>query len=219
MRFRHLFGWQILSVRFHLPFDFKDTMKLFYHPAACSLAVHIALIETDLPFELVSITRDKRTSDNRDYHSINPHGFVPALEFEDGAVLSEALANLVYIAETTGKLLPKDGPTRWIAIATLSFMTTEIHGNFKPLWKRHSEIQQEIGRQSLVTHFASLAIQLDNRPVIAGDEFTIADVYLFVMLRWARTFAIEISNSLDAYFDRIRKTPSVTHALSEEGLE
>ena len=83
-------------------------MNLFYHPGACSLAVHIALAETGLAYQLVSISRDKRTSDGRDFLKINPKGFVPALELDDGRVLAEALAVLVYVAQRAGELLPEE---------------------------------------------------------------------------------------------------------------
>ncbi|MGG1947455.1 glutathione S-transferase C-terminal domain-containing protein [Trinickia sp. NRRL B-1857] len=193
-------------------------MKLFYHPGACSLAVHIALIEADLPFELVSITRDKRTADGRDLLSLNPHGFVPTLELDDGNVLSEALANLVYIAERTEKLLPKDGLVRWHAIEALSFMTTELHGNFKPLWKRAPESEQTRAKQILTRHFAALAAQLGDKSFVTGAQATIADLYLFVMVRWAKTYDIEVPNLFDAYFSRMQERASVKQALAEEGL-
>lgn len=193
-------------------------MKLFYHPGACSLAVHIALIEAGLPFELVSISRDKRTGDGRDFLDLNPHGFVPTLELDDGNVLSEALANLVYIAERTGRLLPKEGPVRWHAIEAVSFMTTELHGGFKPLWKRAPEAEQTAAKQILTRRFAALAAQLGDKPFVTGVHITIADPYLYVMLRWARTHGIVVPKLLDAYYGRMHERPSVEKALTGEGL-
>jgi glutathione S-transferase len=84
-------------------------MNLYYAPAACSLADHIALIEADVRFKLIRVGRDKQTEDGRDFTSINPKGYTPALELDDGTILTENLTILLYIAETTGKLLAKDG--------------------------------------------------------------------------------------------------------------
>jgi glutathione S-transferase len=155
-------------------------MKLFYHPGACSLAVHIALVEAQMPYELVSITMDKRTSDGRDFTKINPKGFIPALERDDGSVLAEALAILVYVAHQGGTLLPEDGPLRWEALEATSFMTTEVHGNFKPFWKNATQGEKDKARQLLFAHFATIADQLGDRPFLLGDRMTIADPYLFV---------------------------------------
>ncbi len=91
-------------------------MNLFYNPGACSLAVHIALAETAMSYKLVTINRDKQTADGRDFTKINPKGFIPALELDDGTVLAESLAILVYIAHRSGRLLPEDGPVRWQAL-------------------------------------------------------------------------------------------------------
>lgn len=193
-------------------------MKLFYHPGACSLAVHIALIEADLPFELVSITRDKRTADGRNLLDLNPHGFVPTLELDDANVLCEALANLVYIAERTGKLLPQDGLERLRAIEALSFMTTELHGGFKPLWKRAPESEQTTAKQVLTERFAVFAAQVGDKSFVTGPQITIADPYLFVMLRWAQTHGVEVPEVFDAYGSRMQARPSVKQALAEEGL-
>jgi glutathione S-transferase len=91
-------------------------MNLIYFPGACSLADHIALIEAGLPYKLISINRDKQTDDGRDFLAINPKGYVPALELDDGTVLTENLAILCYIATQSGKLLPKYGMTHWRAL-------------------------------------------------------------------------------------------------------
>jgi glutathione S-transferase len=193
-------------------------MNLFYHPGACSLAVHIALVEAGMPYRLVSITRDKRTSDGRDFMKLNPNGFVPALERDDGTVLAEALAILVYIAHEAGTLLPEDGPVRWAALEATSFMTTEIHGNFKPFWKDATQAEKDKARQMLLKHFNTVADQLGDRRFLLGDRMTIADPYLFVMGMWASKHGIEVSARLQTYFDRMKQVPSVARALAEEGL-
>lgn len=193
-------------------------MNLFYHPGACSLAVHIALIEAGMSYQLVSITRDKRTSDGRDFLKINPKGFIPALERDDGTVLAEALAILVYIAHQAGTLLPEDGSVRWEALEATSFMTTEIHGNFKPFWKNATQAEKDKARELLDKHFTTVAEQLGDRPFLLGERMTIADPYLFVMLRWAVTHGIEVPPQFDAYFARMKQVPCVARALAEEGI-
>ena len=193
-------------------------MNLFYHPGACSLAVHIALAEVGMSYRLVSITRDKQTSDGRDFMKINPKGFVPALELDDGTVLAESLAILVYIAQQSGALLPESGPVRWQALEATSFMTTEIHGNLKPFWKNATQAEKDAARQMLVKHFAILADQLGARQFLIGDRITIADPYLFVMLMWAGRHGIEVSERFETYSARMKAIPSCARALAEEGL-
>ncbi len=193
-------------------------MNLFYSPGACSLAVHIALAETGMSYKLVSINRDKQTADGRDFTKINPKGFIPALELDDGTVLAESLAILVYIAHQSGKLLPEDGPVRWQALEATSFMTTEIHGNFKPFWKHATQPEKDKAREMLVKHFGTIADELGDKPFLTGDQMTIADPYLYVMLTWAAKHGIEVSARFESYAAQMKKMPSVARALAEEGL-
>jgi glutathione S-transferase len=120
----------------------------------------------------VTINMQKRTSDGRDFMKINPKGFVPALEFDDGTVLAESLAILVYIAHQAGALLPEDGLVRWKTLEATSFMTTEIHGNFKPFWKNAPQAEKGKARELLVKHFAIIAEALGNRPFLTGNRMT-----------------------------------------------
>lgn len=193
-------------------------MILYYAPGACSLANHIALIEVGLPYKLVSVGRDKRTDDGRDFRTINPKGYTPALEFDDGAILTENLAILAYIAELTGKLLPKQGLVRWRALEATSFMTTEVHGNFKPFFYDVAQTEKDKARQVLDTRFATIAKQLGDKPFLVSDQMTIADPYLFVMLMWAGMFEIAQPERLNGYFARMKAVPSVARALAKEGL-
>src|ERR1700749_1847712 len=109
-------------------------MILYYAPGGCSLADHIALIEAGLPCTLVKVDRDKRTEDGRDFGTINPKGYLPALELKAGTILTENLAILAYSAHQSGALLPADGVDRWRALEAISFMTTEFHPNFRPFF-------------------------------------------------------------------------------------
>ncbi|PWC34315.1 glutathione S-transferase N-terminal domain-containing protein [Azospirillum sp. TSO35-2] len=194
-------------------------MILYHHAGACSLADHIALIEAELPYRLVSVDRDKRTDDGRDFLAINPRGYVPALELDDGTVLTENLAILAYIAHRSGRLLPPDGITRWRALEATSFMTTELHGNFKPFfYPDATQAEKDKAAGMLARHFASIAGQLGDGAFLLGDRMTIADAYLFVMLMWAPKSGIELPERLRSYFARMKEVPSVARALAEEGL-
>jgi glutathione S-transferase len=194
-------------------------MILYYAPGGCSLADHIALIETALPYRLIRVDRGKRTEDGRDFLTINPKGLLPALELDDGTVLTENLAILVYIAHQAGALLAESGLERWRALEAISFMTTELHTNFRPFFHRDAtSIERARARRLLVKHFAAVAQQLADRPFLVGDQMTIADPYLVVMLMWAGKFEIEVPKRLGDYLARMKTTPSVVRALADEGL-
>ncbi|WP_424632070.1 glutathione S-transferase C-terminal domain-containing protein [Bradyrhizobium sp. SYSU BS000235] len=194
-------------------------MILYYAPGGCSLADHIALIETGLPYKLVRVHRGKRTEDGRDFMTINPKGFIPALEMDDGNVLTENLTILVYIAHQAGALLPKVGLDHWRALEATSFMTTELHTNFRPFFHLDPPAEKEKARKLLVKHFATIAEQLGDRPFLVGDRMTIADPYLVVMLMWADKNAIEVPVRLSHYLARMKTIPSVAKAIADEARE
>jgi len=193
-------------------------MILYYAPGACSLADHIALIEVGLSYKLVSVNRDKRTEDGRDFLAINPRGYVPTLELDDGTVLTENLAILAYIARQSETLLPEEGISRWRALEATSFMATEIHSNLKPFFKSLPTPEKERALGMLLKHFASIAAQLCDKTFLLGDRMTIPDPYLFWALKWAPIHGIELPERLQAYFARMKEVPSVAQALVEEGL-
>lgn len=197
-------------------------MILYQVPGACSLADHIALIEAGLPYELVGVVgsrEQKRTSDGRDFLSVNPKGYVPVLQLDDGTVLTENLAILAYIGDARGSLLPKEGLPRWRVLEAVSFMTTELHGNFKPFfYPDATPAEKDRARHQLVRRFGTLSEQLGERAFLVGDGMTIADAYLFVMVMWAGMHGIELPSNLSGYFARMKQAPSVAKALAEEGL-
>ena len=193
-------------------------MNLYYAPGACSLADHIALIEAGIPYSLTSIDRAKRTEDGRDFLSVNPRGYVPALELDDGTVLTENLAILAYIAHRSDTLFTEDGMTPWRALEAISFMSTSIHGAYVPFFKNLPDEEKERARVALVKHFASVADQLGDRSFLLGERMTIADPYLFWVLRSAPVSGVELPERLQTYFARMSELPSVRKALAEEGL-
>lgn len=193
-------------------------MNLFYYPAACSLADHIALIETGLPYTLSAINREKKTEDGRDFLSINPKGYIPTLELDDGTILTENQIILNYIAERSGKLLPAENIARWRTLETLAFMSTEIHTNYNPFFKNFPEPEKARAREKLKKAFAILADQMDQKQFLVTDEMTIADCYLFWILMVAPKSGVELPENLQACFGRMKRRPSVIQAFAEEGL-
>ena len=193
-------------------------VKLIYAPGACSMADHIALIETGLPHTIVRVGRDRKTEDGRDFVTINPKGYTPALELEDGTLLTENLAILIYIAERSGKLLGKEGPDRWRAIELTTQVATELHPTFKPLFWNAPQPEQEKAKQHIDKHFALIARQLGTNRYLVGDGMTIADLLFTIMLMWADMFGIAVPEPLGDYLARMKAEPSVVEAMTREGL-
>ena len=194
-------------------------MILYYAPGGCSQASHIALVEVGMPYQLVKVGRDKQTDDGRDFRTINPKGYTPALELDDGTILTESVAILAYIADQSGKLLAKDGLDRWRALEATAFMTTELHGNFRPFfYPDTTEAEKDKAGKMLLMRFATIDEQLGDKEFLVGEQMTIADTYLFVMLAWAAMMGIAVSERLNAYSLRMKSLPSITKALAEEGF-
>lgn len=193
-------------------------MILFYFPGACSLADHIALIETGLSCELVSINPEKKTADGRDFLAINPKGYIPALELEDGTVLTENPVILTYIAEKSGKLLPKREGVRWQVLEALAFMASEIHGSYQPFFRNLAEPEKARAREKLKKAFAILTDQMADKMFLVSNEITIADCYLFWVLMVAPKSGVDLPTPLRNYFDRMKMRPAIVQALSEENL-
>jgi glutathione S-transferase len=164
-------------------------MKLYYAPAACSLAPHIALSEAGLPHELVRVDlRTHTLPDGTDYRTINPKGYVPVLELDDGTRLTEVAVILQYIADRApGTLAPAFGSMeRYRVMEWLNFIATEVHKGFGPLWKPDTPADYRTRViATLGTRFDYLAPVLAKQPFLTGDRFGIADAYLYTILNWA----------------------------------
>lgn len=193
-------------------------MILYYYPGACSLAVHMALIEAGLDYTLISITHEKKTEDRRDFLSINPKGYIPALELDDGEVLTENIVILNYIAEISGKLLPQTNILRWRSLEALAFMSSEIHGSYAPFFRNFPETEKERAREKLARAFSLLDNQLGDKNYLICEELTIADFYLFWVLMASARTGLELTKGLQSYYARMKLLPSVARALNEEGL-
>ncbi|TVV76857.1 glutathione binding-like protein [Sphingomonas solaris] len=196
-------------------------MKLYYAPGACSLATHIALNAGDLPHTLEKVDLKAKTTENgADFSAINPKGYVPALELDDGAILTENIAVLSYVGSLMPALFPAEGMARWRTLETLAFISTELHKSFKPLFNpAASEAEKDEAKQTLGKRFALMEQQLGGRDFLIGDGLTVADCYLFVTLFWAREkFGLDLPAGLATYYAALRDHPAVAKALAEEKL-
>ncbi|MEI9938247.1 MAG: glutathione binding-like protein [Pseudomonadota bacterium] len=193
-------------------------MKLYYSPGACSLASNIVLHEAELPTTFIRVDlRSKKTETGADYKAINPKGYVPALELEDGDLLTENIAILQYLASFSPDLLPQVGKPKWHAIEALAFVSTELHKAFKPLFDPTSsdEVKQK-AKDLVAQRLALLVPRLGQREFIVGDAFTVVDAYLFVMLTWARKQGISVPPELERYAATLNERASVKAALAME---
>ena len=198
-------------------------MKLYYSPGACSLASHIALKEAGLSFEAIKVDgRAKKAANGEDYWQVTAKGYVPALRLDDGSVLTENAVLLQYLAFQAPKaeLAPSEGPQRWRLLETLNFIATELHKSFSPLFRKPAPEAREAAIKLILNRLTLLQGKLGDKPYLLGDRFTIADAYAYVILNWARSFSIDLSDlpKLTAYFERMRARPAVQQALREEGL-
>ena len=200
-------------------------MKLYYFTGACSLASNIALREGGLPFELVKVDRrTRKAADGLDYNEVNPKGYVPALTLDNGEVLTENVAVLQYIADRNpaAKLAPAAGTMeRYHLVEWLAFINSEIHKNFSPLFREdaHDEVKQ-YARKLLSARLDYLNRAIGNRAFLTGEQFTVADAYLFTVLGWGRHANFDIGRwpQLQRYVERVGERPHVIEALKSEGL-
>jgi glutathione S-transferase len=197
-------------------------MKLYWSPGACSLSPHIALRESGLEFELEKVDlKAKRTENGADYWPINAKGSVPALELDEGGVLTEGPAIVQYIADQAPdkKLAPVAGTLqRYRLMEMLNYITSELHKGFSPLFnKSMPEEAQKIFREQLEKKFTFINNALEGRDYLLGG-FSVADGYLFTVCRWARAFKFEFGPNLADHFKRMMQRPAVRAALEAEGL-
>jgi glutathione S-transferase len=200
-------------------------MKLYYFSGACSLASNIALREAGLPFELVKVDRrTRKAADGLDYNEVNPKGYVPALALDNGEVLTENVAVLQYIADRNpaSKLAPLAGTMeRYRLVEWLAFISSEIHKNLSPLFRDDApEETKQYVRKVLSNRLDYLNRAIGNRPFLMGEQFTIADAYLFTVLSWSRYLNFDLGKwpQLQRYIERVGARPQVTEALKAEGL-
>jgi len=200
-------------------------MRLYSMPGACSLAASIALREAGIPFELVKVShRTHKTSDGVDFTQINSKGYVPALVLDTGELLTENTALLQYIADLNpdAHLAPPAGTLeRYRLSEWLAYLNSEVHKSFSPLFAPNaSEDMKQYARDNLTKRLGWLAQQLGSKPYLLGEQFTVADAYLFVTLSWSGLAGVDLSPwpTLKAFQERVAARPSVIEAMTAEGL-
>jgi glutathione S-transferase len=198
-------------------------MKLYYFPGACSLAANIALREAEIPFDLAKVdSRTKKVEDGSDFLQINSKGYVPALQLDNGEVLTENVAVLQYIADRNpaAKLAPPAGTMeRYRLQEWLSFINSEIHKSFSPLFHPEStEDMKQAARNHLTKRCTWLAGALGSKTFLMGEGFTIADSYLFTVLNWGGFVNFDIGQwpVLKSFHERVGARPRVIEALKSE---
>jgi glutathione S-transferase len=193
-------------------------MKLYLAPGACSLADHIALHEAGLEFERIRVDiPTRRTESGDDFTAVNPKGYVPALVLDDGTVLTENAAILTWVAERDPRLAPGGEMGRVRLAEMLSFIGAELHKllirSIFPTGDQEKQVVDEVAAH----RFAYVAESLHG-DYLFGREMSVADAYLYVMLRWAKALQLPLPDPLPAYYDRVEARPAVQLALRHEGL-
>jgi glutathione S-transferase len=202
-------------------------MKLYYSPGACSLSPHIVLREAGLPFDLVKVdTKTKKTEQGEDFSAINPKGYVPTLQLDNGQRLTEGPAIVQYLADQVPekKLAPANGTLERARLQEwLNFITSELHKGFSPLFMPTTpEDYKSIAQQALIRRltFVDQSLSSAKKPFLLGDTFTVADAYLFTVANWAGFIGLDVKSltALAEFQGRVRERPAVAAALRAEGL-
>ncbi|OAE48925.1 glutathione transferase GstA [Agrobacterium tumefaciens] len=202
-------------------------MRLYFKPGACSMSSRIVLIELGIPFDAVKVDTDRGlTETGVDYSSVNPKGYVPALELADGSVLTENPAILQYLADNhpDSALGVARGPLeRARQQEWLGFTSSELHKAFSPYFRGHplGDEEKDQADRKLARRIGDVEKGLAHgRDFILGDHFTVADAYLFVVLNWSGFigFSLERWPLVAAYVARIAARPAAREAMRQEGL-
>ena len=200
-------------------------MKLYYSPGACSLSAHIALQESGLPFEAVQApTKTHKLPDGTDFYTINPLGYVPVLELDNGQRLREGPAIVQYIADQVPdrQLAPANGSfERYQLQEWLTFIGTEVHKNFSPLFTPGMPDEaKQMSKDRLTARLKWVDGELSTKPYLMGDHFSVADAYLFTVTNWPKLVGLDISGfaNLAALRARVADRPAVQAAMRAEGL-
>lgn len=196
-------------------------MKLYYSPGACSLTQHILLCLSGNKFEIERVDlKSKKTEHNRNFLDVNPRGQVPTLELDDGTILTENIAIAQYIADKSPNanlLAPIGHNDRYQTLSWLSYVATELHHAYGPLFRSEDPAIKEAAIKVLEVKFSYINEKLKNRQFIATDSFTIADAYLYVVLRWRKIIPnLPQYPEIDLFMQRIEDLDAVKKALKQE---
>jgi glutathione S-transferase len=200
-------------------------MKLYYSPGACSLAPHIILRETGLPFELVRVDLASHTANGKDdYLAINPKGAVPVLELDDGERLTEGPVIAQWICDRAGRtdLMPAAGTmARYRVMEWQNYVGTELHKSYSPLFKPDLVEEGKAWlRRALRKRYEFVDSRLQKSEYLASSNFTAAEAYLFAVTNWAGQVGVDLQglSAVEAFMNRVRGREAVQAALVAEGL-
>lgn len=200
-------------------------MKLYYKAGACSLSPHIVLRESGVDFSLVKVDlAAKKTETGDDYLEINAKGQVPALLLDDGSLLTEGVAIVQFLADKVPDrqlLAPSGSMTRYHTLEWLNYIATELHKGFTPLFNPATPDEYKtIARNALEKKLKYVNEELSDKQWLMGLRFSVADAYLFTVLRWAYAVQLEMSDleGISAFMERMKARPAVAAALAAEGI-
>ena len=200
-------------------------MKLYYSPGACSLSPHITLIESGLKFDpVMTSTKTHKLQDGTDYYTINPKGYVPLLELDNGERLAEGPAIVQYIADQVPakKLAPANGTMARSRLQEwLTFIGTELHKGYSPLFNPATPDEYKtMVKAKLADRYKWVDAQLEGKDYLLGSDFSVADPYLFTVTNWAKNVGVDLSpyKNVAAFMARMAARPAVQQALKAEGL-
>ncbi|MFC3395420.1 glutathione transferase GstA [Brenneria rubrifaciens] len=201
-------------------------MRLFYKPESSSLFTHIVLLESKLEFKLEKVDlRTKKTERGIDYLSINPKGLIPALQLDDGTVLTEGVAIAQYVADRVphcNLIAPTGSMARYHTLEWLNYIASELHKSFAPIFRRGTpETCKERLIEYLQVQFRYINLVLSEQNYLVANRFSVADAYLFTVMRWAQTLKLDMFRypALATYLDHIAERPSVVMSLKIERLK
>jgi glutathione S-transferase len=200
-------------------------MKLYYSPGACSMAPHIVGREAGHTLDLIKVDiPNKKTAAGDDYWKINPKGYVPALELDDGQVLTEVAIVCQYLADQKPEsgLAPKLGTMeRYREMEWLNFASSEVHKQLGALFNpKITPEMREVQLGVIERRFNALEKMLEGKSYALGEQFTVADAYLFTVLRWTTKHQIDLSKwpNIQNFVARVAARPKVQETLKAEGL-
>jgi glutathione S-transferase len=193
-------------------------MRLYYNQGACSLADHIALVEAGIDVDLVHVDlSNRRTEHGDDFVEVNPKGYVPALVFDDGAVLTENVAIMDWVSAQAPQLTPPGPLGRQRNLEMLAFLATEVHRPFMRSMFSPPDAEKDAARAAIISRLLLVAEEMDS-DYLFGDNFSAADALLYVMVRWARDFGLNPPDRLLAFARRVEARPAVKETFRREGL-
>jgi glutathione S-transferase len=200
-------------------------MKLYYTPGACSMAAHIVLAESGLPYSITRVNlKDKTTESGEDYAKINPKGYVPCVRLDNGALIGENTALLGYLGELkpAAGLMPAAGTMENYRVREwLGFVSSEMHKNCSPFFRPDTpEATLQAQRETLRKRLAYLETELAGKSYLTGEAFTSADAYLFVVLNWFGHVGIDLAAypNVKAFHARVAARAAVQQVMKDEGL-